>query len=214
MKKIKDEMELMKKVMKAIAAEVGPDCEVVLHDYEGDYDQTIVAIENGHVTGRKVGDCGTNLGLEVLRGTVSNGDTYGYLTQTKNGRLLKSSSVYFHDDGGKAIGALCINWDISEYVKAEQALRGILMTGEQKENPVKEVINSNVTDLLDSLIHESLVHVGKPVDKMTKEDKMKGLKYLDEKGAFLIKKAGDKVTEFYNISKYTLYNYLEQTQKE
>ena len=45
---------------------------------------------------------------------------------------------------------------------------------------------------------------------MSKEDKIKGLKYLDSKGAFLIKKAGDRVTKFYDISKYTLYNYLEQ----
>lgn len=214
MKQIKDEMVLLQKIMKAVAAEMGPNCEVVLHDYEGDYDRTIVAIENGHVTGRKVGDCGTNLGLEVLRGTVSDGDEYNYLTQTKNGRLLKSSSVYFHDDSGKAIGALCINWDISEYVRAEQALKGIVMDGERRREPVREVISSNVGDVLDALIHESLSHVGKPVDQMTKEDKMKGLKYLDEKGAFLIKKAGDKVTEYYNISKYTLYNYLEQAQNQ
>lgn len=212
MKRIKDEMVLLQKIMKAVAAEMGPSCEVVLHDYEGDYDRTIVAIENGHVTGRKVGDCGTNLGLEVLRGAVSDGDKYNYLTQTKNGRLLKSSSVYFHDDSGKAIGALCINWDISEYVRAEQALKEIVMDGEQRKEPIREVISSNVGDVLDALIHESLNHVGKPVDQMTKEDKMKGLKYLDEKGAFLIKKAGDKVTEYYNISKYTLYNYLEQAQ--
>ena len=214
MKRIKDEMVLLQKIMKAVAAEMGPDCEVVLHDYEGDYDRTIVAIENGHVTGRKVGDCGTNLGLEVLRGTVLNGDEFNYLTQTKDGRMLKSSSVYFHDNSGKAIGALCINWDISEYLKASQALNGIVMTGGGQKQPVKEVISPNVGDILNSLIHESLNHVGKPVEKMTKEDKMKGLKYLDEKGAFLIKKAGDRVTEYYKISKYTLYNYLEQTQKE
>lgn len=211
MKKLKDEMELLRKVMKAIAAEVGTDCEVVLHDYEGDYDRTIVAIENGHVTGRKVGDCGTNLGLEVLRGTVSDGDKYNYLTKLPDGRMLKSSSVYFHDDEGKAIGALCINWDITEIQNAEQAIKNLVAA--QEPEPVKEFISPNVGDILDALIRESLDFVGKPVEKMTKEDKMKGLKYLDEKGTFLIKKAGDRVTEFYHISKYTLYNYLEQTQK-
>ena len=214
MKKLTDEMNLLKKIMKAIAAEVGTNCEVVLHDYEGDYDRTIAAIENGHVTGRKVGDCGTNLGLEVLRGTISDGDKYGYFTQTNDGRVLKSSSVYFHDETGKAIGALCINWDISNLLNAEQAIKDLLMIDQPKEQPIKEVISPNVGDILDSLIHESLIYVGKPVDQMTKEDKMKGLRYLDEKGAFLIKKAGDKVTEFYHISKYTLYNYLEQCQKK
>ena len=214
MKKIKDEMDLLTRLMKAIAAQVGPNCEVVLHDYEDDYDHTIAAIENGHVTGRNVGDCGTNLGLEVLRGTVRNGDKYNYMTQTRDGKVLRSSSIYIYDDEGQAIGALCMNWDITEYINAGKALQQITdASGDTEEEPeVKEVISSHVSDILDAMIHDSLMYVGKPVDKMSKEDKMKGLKYLDEKGAFLIKKSGEKVMEFYKISKYTLYNYLEQSQ--
>ncbi len=214
MKKIKDEMDLLTRLMKAIAAQVGPNCEVVLHDYEDDYDHTIAAIENGHVTGRNVGDCGTNLGLEVLRGTVRNGDKYNYMTQTRDGKVLRSSSIYIYDDEGQAIGALCMNWDITEYINAGKALQQITdASGDTEAEPeVKEVISSNVSDILDAMIHDSLMYVGKPVDKMSKEDKMKGLKYLDEKGAFLIKKSGEKVMEFYKISKYTLYNYLEQSQ--
>ncbi len=214
MKRIKDEMDLLTRMMKAIAAQAGPDCEVVLHDYEDDYDHTIVAIENGHVTGRKVGDCGTNLGLEVLRGTVSNGDKYNYMTQTRDGKMLKSSSIYIYDDDGQAIGALCMNWDITEYINAGKALQHItdVSPDDAADSEVKEVISSNVNDILDAMIYDSLNYVGKPVDKMSKEDKMKGLRYLDEKGAFLIKKSGEKVMEFYKISKYTLYNYLDQSQ--
>lgn len=214
MKKIKDEMDLLTRMMKAIAAQVGPDFEVVLHDYEDEYDHTIVAIENGHVTGRNVGDCGTNLGLEVLRGTVRNGDKYNYMTQTRDGKMLKSSSIYIYDDDGQAIGALCMNWDITEYISAGKALQRItdIAPDNTSDSEVKEVISSNVNDILDAMIHDSLNYVGKPVDKMSKEDKMKGLRYLDEKGAFLIKKSGEKVMEFYKISKYTLYNYLEQSQ--
>lgn len=214
MKRIKDEMDLLTRMMKAIAAQVGPDCEVVLHDYEDDYDHTIVAIENGHVTGRKIGDCTTNLGLEVLRGTVRDGDKYNYMTQTRDGKMLKSSSIYIYDDEGQAIGALCMNWDITEYINAGRALQQITDAAPKDtlDSEVNEVISSNVNDILDAMIHDSLKYVGKPVDKMSKEDKMKGLRYLDEKGAFLIKKSGEKVMEFYKISKYTLYNYLDQSQ--
>jgi len=43
-------------IMKAIAGAVGPHCEVVLHDLsQREMERTIVAIENGHVTGREVG---------------------------------------------------------------------------------------------------------------------------------------------------------------
>ena len=68
LKSIKDELSLFQKLLKGIAAQFGTQCEVVLHDYSEDYNHTIIAIENGAVTGRKVGDCGTNLGLEILRG--------------------------------------------------------------------------------------------------------------------------------------------------
>ena len=42
-------------MVKFIAAVCGPRCEVALHDLD-DINHSIVAIENGHITGRKVGD--------------------------------------------------------------------------------------------------------------------------------------------------------------
>ncbi|BFJ85545.1 helix-turn-helix transcriptional regulator [Ruthenibacterium sp. CLA-JM-H11] len=208
MKTLTEEMSTLTRIAKGIAAQFGKDCEVVLHDYTQSYESTIVLIENGHVTGRKVGDCGTNLGLEVLRGTVSDGDQYRYITQTKDGKILRSTSIYLRDEEGKAIGALCMNWDLTEFYACNSALKDILET---ETGAVEEVITNDVSELLDALIQDSVRYVGKPVISMTKEDKIKGLKYLDDKGAFLIKKAGDKISKFYDISKYTLYNYLEQS---
>lgn len=208
MKTLTEEMSTLTRIAKGIAAQFGKDCEVVLHDYTQSYESTIVLIENGHVTGRKVGDCGTNLGLEVLRGTVSDGDQYRYITQTKDGKILRSTSIYLRDEEGKAIGALCMNWDLTEFYACNSALKDILET---ETDAVEEVITNDVSELLDALIQDSVRYVGKPVISMTKEDKIKGLKYLDDKGAFLIKKAGDKISKFYDISKYTLYNYLEQS---
>lgn len=209
MKSIKDEQDFFSRLMKGIAAQFGKNCEVVLHDYEKDYDSTIVQIENGHVTKRSVGECGTNLGLEVLRGTVENGDQYNYITQTSDGKILHSTSIYIRNDEGKAIGALCINWDVTDFYAFRQTLLDAVGF-DSGSREIREVITNDVSDLLDTLIQDSLRYVGKPVANMSKEDKIKGLKYLDSKGAFLIKKAGDRVTKFYDISKYTLYNYLEQ----
>ncbi len=208
MKKIREEMDLLKSIIKGIAEQFGERCEVVLHDYDNPYDKTIVAIENGHVTGRKVGDCGTNLGLEVLRGTVKNGDRYNYLTQTKSGKLLRSSSIYIKNDEGKPIGAICINYDITDFVMAEKTLKSITISNQKDET--NEVITNDINELLDDLIQKSLQHVGIPVALMNKEDKIKGLKFLDDKGAFLIKKSADRISKYYDISKFTLYNYLEE----
>lgn len=39
---------------------------------------------------------------------------------------------------------------------------------------------------------------------------MRMIHLLDSKGAFLIKKGGEKICTYLNISKYTLYSYLEE----
>ena len=67
----------------------------------------------------------------------------------------------------------------------------------------------NVTDLLDSLIEQALNLVGKPVAAMNKDDKIKVVKYLNDAGAFLITKSGDRVASLLGISKFTLYNYMD-----
>ncbi|MDR3148373.1 MAG: helix-turn-helix transcriptional regulator, partial [Treponema sp.] len=75
--------------------------------------------------------------------------------------------------------------------------------------PVKEVFVNSVRELLDYLINEAAVQAGKAVSKMKLADKLQFVRFLDQKGAFLITHSGDTVCEFLKISKYTLYRYLE-----
>ncbi|MCD9025868.1 helix-turn-helix transcriptional regulator [Cohnella silvisoli] len=207
MESIQHEMAFFQSLVKGIAAQFGENCEVVLHDLTRPYESTIVAIENGHITGRKTGDPGTNLGLELLKGTVKDGNRFNYMTQTKDGRILRSTSLYIHDASGKPIGSLCMNFDITDLKMAEQSLKSLINFGTNDE--VKETFVSNVNDLLDTLIQQTQEIVGKPVALMSKEDKMKFISLLDEKGAFLIKKSGEKVCAYLNISKFSLYSYMD-----
>ncbi|EPZ53110.1 transcriptional regulator [Alicyclobacillus acidoterrestris] len=210
MKSVQDEFGFLKELIKGIARQFGSNCEVVLHDLERPYESTIVAIENGHVTNRKVGDPGTNLGLELLRGNVENGNKFNYITQTKDGRLLRSTSIYMQNDEGKTIGSICINFDITALTMAERALREITDCDVQPE--YKETFVNDVNELLDTLIQEAQDIVGKPVAMMAKEDKVEFIRHLDRRGAFLIKKSGERVCSYLNISKFTLYNYLGSQQ--
>ncbi len=205
---IQENMLFLKSLVKGISAQFGENCEVVLHDLKQPYDRTIVAIENGHVTGRKVGGPGTNLGLELLSGNVKQGNKYNYFVQTPDGKILRSSSIYIYNKNKQAIGSVCINLDITEFIMAEKTIQ--TLTNNSLDHEIKESFVTNVGDLLDILIQEANSYVGKPVARMSKEDKMKGILFLDEKGAFLIKKASDRIAKFFDISKFTLYNYLEE----
>ncbi|KKC48631.1 hypothetical protein VE23_18600 [Paenibacillus sp. D9] len=208
MESVSQTLPLLRELAQGIAAQFGERCEVVVHDWSQPYESTIVHIEHGHVTGRKVGDPGTNLGLEVMRGTSEGGHRQNYVTRTKDGRLLRSTSIYLKNDAGTAIGALCINFDISELLAAEKALQGLV--GMQELPPVQESFVSNVGDLLDSLIQEAEDAVGRPPALMSREERIRFIALLDRKGAFLIKKAGEKVCAYLGISKYTLYSDLEE----
>lgn len=222
MKSIYDEWELLNKVVTVLERHFGNKCEIVLHDLKRDYGSTVVDIRNGHVTNRKIGDSGSNLGLEVLRGTVKDGDEFNYITYTRDNKILRSSSIYFKDAGGEVIGSLCINTDITQSVQCEQFLHEFnqfpLGSGEAENKagsrPVKEVFVNSVQDLLEYLINEAQGQINKPASKMTRDDKLQFIRFLDEKGAFLITRSGDTVCDFLGISKYSLYRYLETARGE
>ena len=49
---------------------------------------------------------------------------------------------------------------------------------------------------------------------MDKEEKIRAIEFLNDQGAFLVTKSGDKVSNYFGISKFTLYNYIEQGKKK
>ena len=205
------EFETLQKLAKGIAAQFGSDCEVVVHRLsEETMEHSIVAIENGHVTGRKVGDGPSHVVLEQLGKKIDPNlnDHLCYLTRTRDGKLLKSSSIYIRGDDGQVGAIFCINFDISALSMVEHSISELVSPKEvsQKE---PERITLNVSDLLDDLILQSVELVGKPVALMTKEDKIKAVQFLGRNGAMLITKSGDKISKHFGISKYTLYSYLD-----
>ncbi len=204
------EMENLKRLAKGIAAQFGSNCEVVIHEVsEKSAYSSIVAIENGHITGRKVGDGPSHVVLEQLgRPKDDAEDQLCYLTRTPDGKLLKSSSVFIRDSKGKIGAIFCVNYDISPLAMAENVLHGLVQVDEaNRKEP--ERITLNVSDLLDDLIRQSDELVGKPVPLMTKDDKIKAIQFLNSNGAMLITKSGDKIAKHFGISKYTLYSYLD-----
>lgn len=80
---------------------------------------------------------------------------------------------------------------------------------DNNKNSAPHKITHDVNDLLDELIEQSVELIGVPVAMMTKDDKVKALNFLNDAGAFLITKSGDKVAKYFGISKYTLYSYVD-----
>ena len=75
-------------------------------------------------------------------------------------------------------------------------------------------ISLNVHDLLDELLRQSEELVGKPASMMNKDEKIRAIQFLNQSGAMLITKSGEKISKYFGISKYTLYSYLDMKQEE
>lgn len=209
---------MLKQIAAGIAGQFGSNCEVVIHDLSGKtMDNSIVHIENGHVTGRKVGDGASNVVVEQFvqqdaHLDIQSEDHLGYLTKSANGKILKSSTMYIRNSRGKVIALLSINFDISALAMLDGAVKELISPKDQTQTEPEKIVNVN--DLLEDLIQQSVVLVGKPAALMNKEDKIKAIQFLNQNGAFLVTKSGDKIAKYFGISKYTLYSYIDSKQQE
>lgn len=211
MKSVRDEFDNLCSIIKLIAEQFGSKCEVVLHDLTGDYAHTIVEIENGEITGRTIGGCGSNLGLQVLNGVKGSNGMYRYYTQLNDGRIIKSSTVYLKDPEGTVIGSICINFDVTDLMSISKIMEEYEFGMPVSSVPEQEVFAESVSELLEELIKGCELVIGKHPSYMSKKEKIEAIKYLDTKGAFLIAKAGDRISRYLQISKNTMYGYLEES---
>lgn len=213
------QLDFLKQLAHGLAVQFGNSCEIVIHDLtKKNLDKSIVYIENGHVTDRHTNDGPSGIVLETLKADPKKiKDKLAYLTRTSDGRILKSSSLYIRNDKGEIVYIFCINYDITTLLAAESFIHDLVQT-ETEDNPKPErasnppKITHSVNELLNLLIDQAVTSVGKPVAMMNKNDKIAVVQYLNDAGAFLITKSGDKVASLLGISKFTLYSYMDKGQ--
>ncbi|WP_122642036.1 helix-turn-helix transcriptional regulator [Luxibacter massiliensis] len=207
-------LELLKQIAHGLAVQFGSSCEIVIHDLKKlELESSIVYIENGHVSNRKLGDGPSSVVFETLNSDASKvQDRLSYLTKTEDGRILKSSTMFIREEDNHISYIFSLNYDITALLTVESAISSLIRTEPKKEegqNTQPQTITHNVNELLDTLIEQALSLVGKPVALMNKDDKVTVVQYLNNAGAFLITKSGDKVASLLGISKFTLYSYMD-----
>lgn len=193
-------------IAEGIAKTFGSHCEVVLHDLT-DVSSSIVAIFNGHVTGRKIGSPLTDLGLTILKKGNEDQLLLNYPNKSIKGKRLKSTSILIRDDYGELVGCLCINIDLTLLSMANSILDEMVNVHEKKD---EESFPQSVTDLEEKMIDRAVEKIGKPITLMDKNERMEFIRLLDDMGLFLIKGTVQNVAQLLDVSKFTIYNYLEK----
>jgi len=200
----------------ALAETFGRNCEVVLHDLRN-LDKSVVKIANGYITGRENGAPITDMGLRLFEEDKKHkggSAVVGYRTRTKDGRELKSTTVFIRNDDGESVGCLCINIDLTPYLSVKNLIDGICRTDDGNsasggnESPEKFV--SDVDTLMEQLIEKAMIDMNKPVFSMSKEDKLQIMRDLKKGGFFLIRGSVKKLSRELGASVPTIYKYLEE----
>lgn len=205
-----------------IAAIVGPKCEVVVHDIS-DPERSIIFIENGHISGRKIGDGSTDLVLKILKGEAYRERQYivNYQATGPRGQKYRSSTYFIKDAEGKLAGLMCLNIDITHMEIAAEWINHVLQGGSltppvpmdalPEDKPQEsEFLQGNVDDLLQHIIANALSKVQLPIDRLSSNEKIEIVKELNEQGVFLLKGGVSQVASALSISEPTVYRYLQK----
>ncbi|WP_292833549.1 PAS domain-containing protein [Microbacterium sp.] len=191
--------------------------EVVLHDLSL-LPNSIVAVF-GDVTGRRAGDPATDLLLEQAVTGFAEHDL-GYETVLSDGRRMRSSTMIIRDVAGNPVAALCINTDVSAWMAIKQIADVMVSVAGVKEGdrPIalppttepKEMFVRDVDELASYLIYQTITGVGIPVSQMKKEHKLQVVAKLKARGLFLLREAVEMIAESLEVSRFTIYNYLNE----
>ncbi len=184
----------------------GDAIEVVVHDFANPH-RSIRAIY-GNLTGPRVGGPAP----ERLRRRLADGrDLHNYPAQTKDGRPLKASTVFLRDGRGAVIGALSVNYDLTETLLIQSSLeRFSRRTPVEAAEDVVPIGENGVGGQVEQAFGEAADAVGRPAPLMNRDQKVRVVRDLDRRGIFLIKGAVDEVARLLGVSRYTVYNYRKE----
>ena len=206
----------LKPVIKGLAMALGPDYEIVLHDVT-DTSRSIVAIENGYVTGRSIGDPLTDFGLFNLKKIEGNSTDFSsnFLARSEDGRRIRSNTLFLRDEDGSVIGYLCINYDMTKAEMMKSMIDHLTSIGSPiySEHFI-EAGSSRSEDILERNLKMIRRSVGKPLRLSSRPEKMQAVRKLEEEGFFLLKGAVEAFAQESGNSVYTIYGYLRAVRGE
>lgn len=204
-------------IVEGLAAIMGNDCEILLHDVSR-LERSIVACANEHITGRTLGSPMSGYGLQLLTSEEfkKNNGIHTYMARANNGALIKCGVISLKDDLGEVIGLLCVHIDTAKARVAKELLDAFFSIEKEvaKEETVNEFFGLEIEDVFKNSLHDVMISLGKPLHTLSKQEKKEVLKNLQDKGFFMMKGAVDYVASEMKNSKFTIYAYMRELEKD
>ncbi len=180
-------------------------CEVVLHDLR-DPRHAVRAIEN-NLSGRRVGDSATELGLARIADPEYPGVIQNYPNRFPDGRPAKSTSIGIKNAAGDYIAALCLNLDVSVLSPVTLALSNLVATDTgHGEQPLETLRDRNARELRRAVEALAAERGGTP-RSLSRDAKKALVRHLQTEGYFDSRDAARTIADLLGVSRATVYNY-------
>ena len=154
---------VLKAVLLALEATIPRNIEIVVHDLEQPMN-SVVAIINGHVSGRRKGDTllsgpDNDIGLLSLSNNLISGEKSkvysNYYTLSSDGKRLCSASTIFYGKNGRPVIGFCINTDLTN-IESLKAVLSMMQPLVLNDHPQVNNVADEMRDIVDNIFSEYL----------------------------------------------------------
>ena len=207
---LKKELQPYIPLAQMLVQTLGPDCEIVLHDLDNPA-HSVVYVENPSVTGRKVGESFDQLVKQViLSDDLKENFVANYYFTAPNGKYIRSSSLLIKDEKGHLTGAMCINLDTTKISQSLTFLQSLLPPAPETRDaePKEPETGTHVSVMIENLM-DNILGSG-DLQSLTRDERLEKIRFMDEKGLFLMKGSVEKAAEKLGVGKVTIYSYLDE----
>ncbi len=197
------------KIARVLGQMFSPVLEVVVHDLRRP-EQSIIAIYNSHITGRKVGDGTSDLGYKRIKGEVPD-ETVNYENKSPRGNKLKSSTISIRNKKGKLLGALSLNMEVSYFEEISMFLLNIASAKKEKFIEEKEHFYfGSIEKEMESTIKKILLERNLANVPLNKKEKKDTIHYLITSGFFSKRKSISTAARLLQLSRPSVYRYIRE----
>jgi predicted transcriptional regulator YheO len=142
------------------------------------------------------------------------------MTNMSDDRALQSSTIALRDEREKGMPCLCtvdvtvlsnLRDALAAFIDAVDGADQMEFEAPAPENAfAAETFPITVDEVMVEAVRQAIGAIGVPADLMQKRHKLEVVRLLEERGLFLIRDAVDFVASALGVTRYTIYNYLNE----
>ena len=186
-----------------------PDLEAIVHDLRQP-DSSIIAITNGHVTGRKVGDATSDLGRRRLRGEVPD-RIVNYQNESPLGEPMRSSTLAIRGREGQLLGSISFNFRLTAFQDFAKFM-ATFVTGQAYDflESKEQFFFKTPKEEIREVYRQFLVQKGLQGRSLSKDQKRDVVQHFYEQGHFNKRGIVTEIADMLKLTRATVDRYLKQ----